>query len=159
MWLSEGLYLAGRKEYDIILKDLWGIVFYSLVNYDDNRAHDGLELRREYEALTGNKAPEGPCTVLEVLIALARRMAFELYDPSYGSEEQDIFTSFWELIDNLNLNPRYSSAENRYNINFWLDRKYDRNGRGGAFPLRKTKTDQRKAELWYQLQEYLSEKP
>ena len=36
-------------------------------------------------------------------------------------------------------------------------RTYDSNGYGGLFPLRNPREDQRKVELWYQLNAYLLE--
>jgi hypothetical protein len=43
-------------------------------------------------------------------------------------------------------------------IDRFLSRKYDYNGVGGIFPLRKgASEDQRNVEIWYQMQSYLME--
>ena len=39
----------------------------------------------------------------------------------------------------------------------WIERKFSRNGKGSPFPLKKPKKDQRKVELWYQMQGYICE--
>lgn len=38
-----------------------------------------------------------------------------------------------------------------------INRKYKRNGLGGFFPLKHADRDQRKVELWYQLNAYVLE--
>jgi hypothetical protein len=38
-----------------------------------------------------------------------------------------------------------------------IERTYQRNGVGGLFPLKRDKKDQRKVELWYQMNAYLIE--
>jgi hypothetical protein len=39
-----------------------------------------------------------------------------------------------------------------------MDRRYERNGQGGLFPLRKPAMDQRDVEIWYQANAYMIEK-
>lgn len=158
-WLLSGLYSPDRKHYSFILSDLESTPFYSLVNFDENRALDGLALRREYENVTGVEAPQGPCSVLEVIIGLARRMGFILFDPDEDVATDDtIEKCFWELIDNLGLKPIWTSEENIELINLWLSRNFQKNGVGSPFPLRNSIKDQRNVELWYQMQAYLAEK-
>jgi hypothetical protein len=42
-------------------------------------------------------------------------------------------------------------------LNRILDRTYKRDGIGGLFPLKHPKKDQRRVELWYQMNAYLVE--
>ena len=42
-------------------------------------------------------------------------------------------------------------------LNKIIDRGYSRRGVGGLFPLKYSKNDQRKVELWYQMHSYLIE--
>ena len=65
------------KRYTLLLEHLWRKEYYSILPNDQNRAKDGAFLRREVDY--GDEYDFGPCRVLEMLIALSRRMAFELY--------------------------------------------------------------------------------
>lgn len=149
--------LIDRNEYIVFLRSISRIPFISLVEYDENRALDGLELRREYEETEGLSLSSGPCSVLEVLIALARRMAYIEYDPVVG-EEEHINIWFWDMLTNLGIDPDLDNDRNIDKIILWIERKFERNGRGSPFPLQNPVADQRKVEIWYQMQAYLAEK-
>lgn len=153
----------------LLMKDLYSTSFYSIVPHDENRAGDGLELRAEYMRdtwLPAGAEIEGDCTMLEMLIALARRINFEEIDPYNNSQTDKTSSWFWEMLDNLGLK---SFDDNSYAdlgggknvkkiIDRFLDREYRRSGEGGLFPLRGTRKDQRRIEIWYQMAEYLAEK-
>jgi hypothetical protein len=127
---------------------------------DDNRMEDGKELREDFLAETAIEydqewMDEG-CSMLEMLVALSRRCAFEA--------DEDAFEWFWVLIDNLGLRPFVDEEfSDDYNVDVDLildcliNRTYKADGRGGLFPLRHPKCDQRKVELWYQMGAYLNE--
>jgi hypothetical protein len=94
-------------------------------------------------------------SVLEVLLALSRRLAFLA-----GGEAPEWA---WHLLENLNIEGCSDplNLTQSGHIDEVLDalvwRTYHKSGRGGFFPLKKPKGDQRKIELWYQMQEYISE--
>lgn len=130
--------------------------FIWIVPNDDNRVQDGLDLR--YEWLLDSDIPQPPewtnqgCSFLEMLVALSRRLAFE--------GEGHPSTWFWHLIDNLGLHectdrPKYNQRMVDEILDSVIWRTYEPNGRGGLFPLRYPKHDQRDVELWYQMSEYL----
>ena len=50
-----------------------------------------------------------------------------------------------------------SSEKVDYYVDKLLGRDYFRDGFGGLFPLKHAKKDQRKVEIWYQLQNWLME--
>ncbi len=170
-WLCEMVHIdQGNTSYWILAKDLHHIDFYSLVAHDENRALDGIELRDEY--LSEINYPkyvdiEGECSVLEMIIALARRMDFETSDP-YDLEESVDRTAFWfwEMLDNLGLtkfsDDAYVELEGQiyveWIIDLLLERKYEPNGLGGLFPLDYCEEDQREVEIWYQMNAYLNER-
>lgn len=144
------------RTYWTLLTQLYRIEFTWFVPNDDNRAEDGLELRREwvaeFDVHPDRDWMELGCSFLELLVALSRRLAFETENPP------DYW--FWHLIDNLGF--REFTDISDYNGSFVsgrvravIDRKYDCNGHGGLFPLQQSSKDQRKVELWYQLSEYL----
>lgn len=157
-WLCKRIDCRGHEEYESILWQLYFRVFYSLVPNDDNRGYDGLSLREQYEEENRIAMPRRdknrPANLLEVLVALAERMSFILFDPG-GDNEPDTSCFFWELIENLNLDP-YSNKNQRI-IDDLLERRYSPNGKGGLFPLKNPSKDQRDVELWYQMQEYINE--
>lgn len=159
-----------RKDYWMLLSDLQAFKFYWSVEHDENRAQDGIDLRRRYLEgewwANGEEALSGECSMLEMLIALAERMAFELAGTDVSPDIYRTGSCFWEMIENLGLT-RYSDGEyERLNGPFVVNktlhdvvtRNYDETGVGGIFPLRGDYGDQRYVELWYQMQEYLAER-
>lgn len=139
-----------------LFRQLFSTEFAWFVPNDDNRAEDGRELRCEWATETNTEVDPNwlslGCSFLELLIALSRRMAFET--------DGDAANCFWHLISNLGLlgyhdrsNFRPEDVEDITAKVIW--RTYDRRGNGGLFPLQRTKNDQRRVEIWYQLSEYL----
>ncbi len=150
--------LVERREN--LLQTLFKAKFESTVPNDDNRIDDGKKLREEFGDLTGlGVGPYSPPTVLEVLIGVARRLDFILYDFSDGDRSQILF---WKLLKNLELileeQNEDDTRQNEEIIVTFVERKYDFYGRGGLFPLyRRPKEDQRKVELWYQMANWVNE--
>lgn len=146
----------GSKTYWRLLRQMYVTEFLYFVPNDENRAEDGKELRNEW-AHEKRIAPDEewfnlPCSFLEMLIALARRMAFQ-------AEETPEFW-FWHLIENLGFkdfhdNSRYPATFIDSKMKVVNHRLYDTYGNGGLFPLRDSSNDQRKVELWYQMCEYI----
>ena len=144
-----------------MLKLLYDKEFVWFIPNDDNRLEDGKDLRCEFvdqERLI-DVDPSWMrlgCSMLELLIALSRRLAFEAEGEPRGW--------FWRLIRNLSLhncndaNLNYMTADE---IDEILDRviwrTYQYNGHGGLFPLERPHEDQRHVELWYQLSAYVLE--
>lgn len=134
--------------------------FTWFVANDDNRVEDGRELREEFlnevAAERDISWMDEGCSMLEMLIALGRRLAFET--------DEDPFEWFWVLIDNLGLRPFVDSEfteDYRVDVELVLDRvvsrSYDASGHGGLFPLKHPAQDQRGIEIWYQMAAYLGE--
>lgn len=147
---------SSSRTYWELFRQLLCTEFAWVVPNDDNRADDGRELRREWFAETGIEADQEwlnlGCSFLEMLIGLSRRMEFE----TTGAAKD----WFWHLIGNLGLlgfndrsNFKPEDVEDITSAVIW--RTYDRNGNGGLFPLRRSRKDQRRVEIWYQLSEYL----
>lgn len=151
------------RTYWALLRHLYTKEFVWLVPNDDNRVEDGRDLR--YEFIEDHDIQPDPdwldmgCSMLEMLIGLSRRLAFEA--------EGEVRDWFWQLLENLDLqrfNDAYYSGGNPKStvVDETLDtvifRTYDVDGRGGLFPLNDTNEDQREVELWYQLSYYLRER-
>ena len=146
-----------QRTYWLLLEEMHNKRFSWFVPNDDNRVEDGLELR--YEFLNGPGESEEYCSFLEMLIALSRRVAFE------SITDDDPMEWFWHLVDNLGLRELNDEAlmdrdlnrHIRATLDSVVDRRYDKDGHGGLFPLDEPEKDQRKVELWYQMSSYLLE--
>ena len=68
---------------------------------------------------------------------------------------------FWSMLSNLSLdrfdNHSFSPYMVHSIVEIMLIRNYDRNGRGGMFPLRHTSVDQRNVEILFQFNAWRSE--
>lgn len=157
-----------EKSFWILAEQMFNKEFRYFVPNDDNRAQDGLDLR--YQFIVGDNGwhPSyvdrlGPCSFLEMLIALSERMDFEVeYDESLGSSPGEWF---WVLMKNLELDrftdDEYLERDCRGYVNTVLEvvieRRYSHNGDGGLFPLNNPPDDQRDVEIWYQMSAWLME--
>lgn len=149
------------RTYWSLARQLYTTEFVWFVPNDDNRVEDGRDLRIEFLNACEYDADDDewlslPCSMLEMLIGLSRRLSFEA-----DGEPRDWF---WHLIENLDLrhyNDRdYDRRAERHIeevLNRVIFRQYDPDGHGGLFPLRDADKDQRKVELWYQMAHYLLE--
>lgn len=142
--------------YWTLFRDLHSVEFVWLLTGDDNRAEDGLDVRKQFlrEARLDQDPPwlSIGCSVLEMLIAFSERASFET---EISSRDW-----FWIFLENLNLS-ELNDASSRVTdkayhiINKFVWRDYEYSGQGGLFPLRNPRRDQRKLEIWYQFCDYL----
>jgi hypothetical protein len=157
-----------NRTYEGLLTIMYETEFIWLQNVpnDDNRIGDGLDLRVDFCHQAGiplgdtgrfldRTAPVPPCSFLEVLIGLSRRLEFIAGGRANGWA--------WVLMNNLELHRitdpvgrgkarRASSIMERC---VW--RTYEPNGVGGFFPLENPNEDQREVELWYQMSAYVDD--
>ena len=154
--------LSGSLSYRKLLTHLHNTEFIYSIPRDENRAvqGEGLRYRFAYEYV-GIKDAEsyisGPCSVLEMMIALAIYCEENIMDNTkYGNRTGQWF---WGMITNLGLG---SMSDDRYDrkyvdevLNRFLYREYDPDGKGGLFRIRNCDRDLREVEIWYQLCWYL----
>lgn len=150
------------SSYFFLLKALHRKEFYSLVPNDDNRGEDGKALRYQFEY---SEIPwfKGPCTMLEMLVALSDRLGQQFVDTQF---DRPAHMWFWEMMENLGLKDFTDEQFVRSNgesivdniLDTLLERTYDFHGNGGIFPLNCTDVDQRNVEIWYQMARYSLEK-
>ena len=150
-WLCDKI---GYDEYyDELLHFLFEKEYIWIHPMDENRAVDGLWLRRVFmseEAVRGDPFEDKPCSVLEVFIRLTYRMEEEIMgDPDLGI--------FWRIIHNLGLDETGNKAVWNEIIDNWMNGEIEYNGTGGPFPLKNPLSDQRGVELWGQAMDYLNE--
>ena len=166
-WLYEGM--CGNRyskniSYRKLLEHLHNTNFRYTISNDKNRASDGIDLRYSFALSQGcEDEPElitdylkGPCSVFEMMVALAQRCESVMDDPKIGDRTGQWF---WGMINNLGLG---GMNDNRYDeqyvddvIDTFLDREYKSNGKGGLFTIRNCEYDLREVEIWYQLCWYL----
>lgn len=163
-YLSNLIKTSESKNYYLLLKHLWNKEYYSILPNDQNREKDGVFLREEVDNDT-YYYNFGPCRVLEMLIALSRRMAFELDGTNFNKTSVDLF---WEMVDNLGLSKfdNLTVAKDVRTLELdsiltnWIDRRYAPDGIGGIFPIKNWKKacdePQQNVEIWYQMMTYLS---
>lgn len=159
--------IGQEKPYICLMEFLHNKTFVAFVHYDENRISDGEVLRKDFKE-TSLYLPEDyecldrPCTVLEVLVALARKMD-DILNWDTSKDQTPLY--FWEFIQNLGLDRAdddvfYMPTNLIYVeeiIDQFVRRKYASDGRGGLFPLKHAKEDQREVEIWYQMAAYIQE--
>ena len=161
-WLLGKVELRSDTRYSILCEQLFHTEFrWDLtIDLDADRAENGMALRIIYHEETGLHANMNgePCNILEMLVALSIAMEEIMGDVD------DCHPGRWfaEMIYNLDLadmtDDNYTPNVVINNVGNWMSRNYDKNGRGGLFPLRSRCKDQRKAPIWEQAGNYLSEK-
>lgn len=140
--------------------------FYYSIAMDANREADGESLRYRFgqemdidPVAIANSIDLVPCSVLEMMVALAIRCEENIMDDdSYGDRTGQWF---WLMIINLGLsnetdNDFDSTRVNRI-LDRFLDREYKPNGAGGLFVVENPPVDMREIEIWYQMHLYLQD--
>jgi hypothetical protein len=150
-----------KENYSHLLGALFDTEFTWSVDYDSNRASDGLHLRKEFAAQSHYiLSSDRGCSVLEMLIAMCKKCDEELmYDPDLGDRTGQWF---WMILVNLGLDIyddlAYDPDSVRTIVERFLDRDYEKNGFGGPFYVCDSMCDFRDTDLWLQLNLYLHER-
>lgn len=165
-WLFDiacGDRFAKGVSYRRLLMHMHDTEFVYILEMDENRASEGEYLRYRF-ATDQDDDPDyildvldGPCSVLEMMVALALHCEENIMDdPMYGDRTGQWF---WGMVNNLGLGAMYDT---RYDedyvtevIDRFLNREYERDGKGGLFTIKNCKYDLRKVEIWHQLSWYL----
>lgn len=145
-----------------LLMHLHNTEFTYCLGNDKNRAEDGISLRYRfaYENPEFDDAEaylDGPCSVLEMMLALSIRCEESIMDnPVIGDRTAHWF---WGMVTNLGLGSMYDAKYDRRIVDAiltrFLNRDYEPNGKGGLFTIRNRNTDLRTVEIWYQLNWFL----
>lgn len=162
-WLCD-LVNVDVNTHSSLMLQLMNREFVWCMELDESRAKEGLELRAEYGIEL-----DTPCSVLEALIGIAKRMDDMLMEDNTSSR---ISVWFWEMITNLGL-AQYSDYrllieddalaynDDMYYIDSvldaWMNREFDSDGSGSIFPLKNPMHDQRNRTIVYQLNDYILE--
>lgn len=118
--------------------------FTPFVPHDDNREADGKALRfwfaNSHSCYNNYECLNGPCTVLEMMVALAQRIDRDLMIGPCFDDRSAVW--FWEMLSNLGIS-RYDDTHFSDKISIKIghildnlvDRKYWKNGVGSLFPM------------------------
>lgn len=153
-------------KYSMLTSYLYDHVFVAVMSMDENRSEDGKELRRRFiiekcDIYTPNNLrsfdDNRQCSMLEMMVALSIRCEETIMvDDKYG-DRTGIW--FWNMIVSLGLGTMNDSRFDENYVNIILDkfinRQYQRNGKGGLFTIDGIKKDMRTVEIWYQMCWYL----
>ena len=155
--------------FDQICWILYSVEFYSLVDFDENRENDGKHLREVFVEETNQvedrldlEELEGPCSILEMLVALAERWE----DIEYSAGVNNTSKWFEIMLKNLDIYKSEADFDEDFDgvlndvsekIDNFLSRTYEADGKGGLFPLKNPEKDQRLVEIWYQMHAYIGE--
>lgn len=158
-WLVSKTKLAGYRR---LLSFLHSTEFIFFMDRDSNRYEDGLDLRiiflyecAQYER--DGLYLAGPCSVLEMMVALAIKCEELMSDLDYGDRTSQWF---WSMIRSLGLtsmtddvfDKQYASEV----IGKFLSREYRPDGKGGLFWVKNCDRDMRNIEIWHQLCCYIN---
>lgn len=144
---------------------LHGVDFTYTIDMDGNRFDDGINLRYRFADESGYNGrmvakylDSRPCSVLEMLLALAIRLEEHIMsDPEQGDRTR---IWFWTMLSNLELDDmidsRFDANHVENAIQKLLNREYGCDGKGGLFRIKHCKYDLRNVEIWYQANWYLN---
>ena len=154
-----------KTRYSELLYFLSSIEFTYVIFMDKNRYQDGLSLRYRFAHSLGmdkeevHRVIDEPCSVLEMMIALALRCEENLMtNTEYGNRTG---FWFWKMIESLGLidmtDEFFDIDECEIIISRFLERDYDRTGVGGLFTVKGKEQDMRDVEIWMQMNWYISQ--
>ena len=146
-----------------LLMYLHGAEFTFIIPMDENRASNGVSLRWKYICDRDYSDDilddlDGPCSILEMMIALSFKCEDFMDDPDIG----DRFTQwFWHMIVSLGLGTmddrHFNKRRVKSIVDCFLNRDYSPDGNGGLFTIENCDTDLRRVEIWHQMCWYLNE--
>lgn len=163
-WMRE--LVCANEPYYNLCNVLHNIDFIPIIDLDENRCGDGVDLRyrfgyehRLHSAEIASELDDRPCSVFEMMVALAIRCEESIMSDSFYGDRTHIW--FHEMISSLGLDnmddDNFDEGIVRKNIQVLIDRDYSRDGRGGLFTIPNCRYDLREVEIWYQAMWYLAE--
>ena len=142
--------------------------FVPIFPNDDNRAKDGIELRKNFALYSSafkdySCLMDKPCSFLEMFAALALAIDTDIMCSPYDDFDrtQDWF---WVMMHNLGFDKFNDACWDANSLEYVMKtldnlnkRNIGKDGSGGIFPLRNPQSDQRTTEIWYQMQAFFLE--
>lgn len=158
IWLMKQVDIDSHQDYTELLRHLHSRDFYWTIPNDENRSDDGKALRvifmDEMEVLGSDIWLTESCSVLEMLVALAKRIELDVM-PDHKNTCSDWF---WLLICNLGLEKYTNVLFSGEKIDEILHNFMSRNGVSVLFKIQKvTQKQLNNTEFWYQMHIWLAE--
>lgn len=159
---SVGLPKRGRnRTYWKLFRQMYSSEFVWKLMKDSSRDEEGKELRWEFIKAAGLPRVEAnwlyrPCSVLEMLIAVSRRLSTLTSENASAWFVQLLYNTHLNDFDDDHFDGNISIIADKLETLVW--RTYSPNGEGGLFPLRHPAEDQRNVEIWYQMNAWLIER-
>lgn len=153
---------AETESYRKLLSYLHDVTFVYYLARDGDRASDGVDLRYRFayynrDIMDAERYLKGPCSVLEMLIALAIKCEEQIMvNPKFGDRTGQWF---WRMVVNLGLGGMTDSRFDKFYaeeaVYKFLNREYEADGRGGLFTIKNCRCDMRDIGIWNQLSYFL----
>lgn len=112
--------------------------------YSEMRDPDRNGIYADIDAWIGIEGK--PCSCLEVLVALAKRIEHDFY-----GDDLSVSEFFWYFIANLGITEEDDEVIVSRKLRKWLNREYEPNGKGGIFKTNQVEIDMREYSIWAQL--------
>lgn len=137
------------------------------VSHDANREQDGIDLREDFAEDSDWSTEDvlaalaGPCSCLEMLVALAMRIEMDImYTPDDGDRTGEWFKLMLSNMKLLQMNDTdYYQPYVDQVLEDIMSRHYKKNSAGSIFPVKHTHgKDWRNTEIWMQMMLYFGEK-
>lgn len=154
-----------HNSYEQLLEHLFKRQYFyeNQLPHDINRADDGIDLRYQFAyeehfdyPRVASELDMDPCSMLEMMVALARRCEDYESDPRQGDRTG---YWFWLMVYNLGLEKmddnHYDPAKVDAILYRFFDNDYTPDGMGSLFYIPNTRIDLRREEIWNQMTLYL----
>lgn len=162
-WLNR-MMPGWRNTHSLLIRQLFDIPFTYSMEMDANRLNDGLGLRTRFcwERGYGYNEREAlkewcPCSVLEVMIALAFRCEEEFM--TLYTEEEMVERWIGPMIRSMELDTyddgHFDPEAVQIAVGDIVARRYSPDGRGGLFYIPGFRGDMRQIEIWEQMMAWI----
>lgn len=157
-WLISQVDIPNNKTYRELFERMHNVEYIPVVIMDENRVADCYDLRKEFSRSKYQTIVPPWISLLEIFIIVSRLAG------QTSLRDRNPQRWAWRILKNARLTSAHDPfSEERANrvddiLYSLLWRTYEADGSGGFFPLKKPKEDQRKVELWYQLNAYIIER-
>lgn len=155
------------RKHGMLLFELWKREFYwfDSMEEEENRSRDGKNLRDQFIMdfdMPPDKVPQGPCNILEMLVALSLKLDAIVHDWRIGNRPWEWVEMFIENLgfDDLtddNINPMRDSAYINAKLDTFLTRNLGPKGEGGLFRFHKPLVTVRQLDIWAQMNKWIIE--
>lgn len=156
-----------KSTYSMLLMRLFETEFVSYDEFDDNLVENSLGMRDEFYKFseTGRKMAliygeiDFNCTVLELMVYLSIKIEDTIMSNNDFGDRTGLW--FWSMIDSLGLknfdNFGYDEEKIDHILTNFIEKKYQKSGKGGLFTVKNPSKNERIENIWSQAMNFLVE--